>query len=158
MAGLGPRPPPDLLVHLLVEAFHGDGHDVQVVAVLRHPAFRHLAAVADHRDALDVQVLLAVPHHLPQVVAALDEERFSAGEIDLLHASLGQHVQAPLGLSQGQQEGRLRCVKTETAWRIKFNIFLLFIILEKLTLIVALASKMKVDALRNDNLCRGLAQ
>ena len=69
MAGLCPRPPPDLLVHLLVEAVHGDGHDVEVVAVLRHPALRHLAAVTNHRDALDVQLLLAVTDHLSQILS-----------------------------------------------------------------------------------------
>ena len=69
VTGLGPRPPPDLLVHLLVEAVHGDGHDVQVVAALRHPTLSHLAAVTDHSDALDVQLLLAVTDHLSKILS-----------------------------------------------------------------------------------------
>jgi hypothetical protein len=48
------RVAPDLLVDVGVEGVAADGHDVQVVAVLAHPLFRHFTPVGDDRHASHV--------------------------------------------------------------------------------------------------------
>lgn len=63
--------------------------------VALEPALADQAPVADDAHAGQAQLLLAKPHQLAQVLAPLVQERFSAREVDLLHAWRGRHRHVP---------------------------------------------------------------
>ena len=96
-----------------VEGVARHGEDVDVLAVLLEEGLRHPAAVRDDRDGLQVQRFFAVGEHVPEEGAV--QERLAAGEVELLHAGLGEEGKAAFGVFFGHAVGGGGGVEAEAA-------------------------------------------
>ena len=79
-----------------VEGVTGDGHDVDVLAVLREPGGGDFAAVGDDGDGFELEGRFAVLCQLAQELGV--HEGLAAGEVDFAHAGFFEEEHGALGV------------------------------------------------------------
>ena len=102
----------DLDVGGFVEGVAGDGHDVDVLAVLGEPGGGDFAAVGDDGNGFELQGGFAVSGQLAEELGV--HEGLAAGEVDFAHAGFFEEEHGALGVVEGLDVGGLCCVETET--------------------------------------------